>query len=166
MPLGLALNPAGTTLYMSDTQAQEVYSMPTATPSMPYTPTAISTVTFPTGLAVASNGTVYVASFMTDRVSTIPAAGGSPTVFATGFSSPYGLAFDANGNLFVSNEGSGSISRIPAGGGTPTTYVSGLDTPYFISFAPVPEPGAVMFACAAAGTCVAGWRRWRAHPSS
>jgi sugar lactone lactonase YvrE len=162
-PFGLALNAAGTTLYVSDLQAQEVYQVPTTTPSMPYTPTQVAAVSFASGLAVATDGTVYVGSYTTNTVRAIPPGGGTPTVYASGFMTPYGLALDANGNLFVSNEGSGSISRVPAGGGTPTTYVSGLDQPYFISFAPVPEPGAVLFACAAAGGCVAGWRRWRSR---
>jgi sugar lactone lactonase YvrE len=161
-PLSVALNSTGTVLYISDLQAQEVYQVPTATPSSPYSLTPVAAVSFASGLAVAPDGTVYVGNFTLGQVRAIPPGGGTPTVYASGFSTPYGLTLDPSGNLYVSNEGNGTISRVPVGGGTPLTYVSGLDTPYFITFIPVPEPGAVLFACAAAGVCVTGWRRWRA----
>jgi sugar lactone lactonase YvrE len=160
-PFGLALNAAGTTLYVSDLQAQEVYSVPTATPSTPYTPTPLAVVSRASGLAVGSDGTVYVGSYDTNTIRAIPPGGGTPTTYASGFMTPYGLALDATGNLFVSNFGGGSIYKVPPGGGTSSVYVSGLDGPYFIAFAPVPEPGAVLFACGAVSACFAGWRRIR-----
>jgi large repetitive protein len=160
-PFALALNPTGTTLYVSDLNAQEVYQVPTATPSTPYTPTPVAPVSFASGMAVAKDGTVYVGSYTTDTVRAIPPGGGTPTLYASGFMTPYGLALDSVGNLYVTNFGGGSITEVPVGGGTPSTYVSGLDQPYFLAFAPVPEPGSVMIACTAAAGCIAGWRRWR-----
>jgi sugar lactone lactonase YvrE len=159
-PIGLALNAAGTILYATDNSAQELYSMPTAAPS---TPTPLAPVSFPTGVAVGSDGTIYVSSSTTNSVRAVPLGGGSSTTYASGpsINFPYGLAFDASGNLYISTFGGGTIQRVAPGGGTPSTYVSGLNQPYFLAFAPVPEPGAVLFACAAMGGCVAGRRRVR-----
>jgi sugar lactone lactonase YvrE len=125
-PFGLALNPAGTTLYASDLNAQEVYQMPTDSPA---TPTPLAAVSFASGLAVGPDGTIYVGSYTTNSVRAIPAGGGTPTLYASGISAPYGLTVDPAGDLFVSGFADGTIYRVPAGGGMPSVYASGFDGP-------------------------------------
>jgi len=98
----------------------------------PYTgsPTILSGVTFPIGVAVAANGTVYVSNCGA-YCSQVPAVyvytGGSTTptssITSPDFSSLGGLALDAAGNLYVgeANRGTGAsdVFEVPAGSTTP-----------------------------------------------
>jgi sugar lactone lactonase YvrE len=88
----------------------------------------------PLGIAVATNGTIYVADSRNHCIRQISGGvvstfAGSPQIWgsldASGtnaqFNGPVGLAFDANGNLFVSDANNDTIREItPAG--TVTTF--------------------------------------------
>jgi glucose/arabinose dehydrogenase len=99
----------------------------------------------PTGVAVAADGTVYIAQLtgfpFTPGAANIYrlAPGGSiPTVFATGLTNITDLAFGADGSLYalelddnglLNPGGSGAILRINADGSHETIYNQGLVTP-------------------------------------
>ncbi|MGH9828783.1 MAG: hypothetical protein ACREDR_36640, partial [Blastocatellia bacterium] len=95
-----------------------------------YTDGAASTAQFnaPQGIAVASNGTVYVADASNGFIRALTTSGtassyaGGPNI---GMSTPVGLALSKNtGNLFVSDQGIHSIFNI-APGGSPATRIAG-----------------------------------------
>jgi YVTN family beta-propeller protein len=70
----------------------------------------------PTGVAVASNGNIYVANFGANTVTTYDATGKriSPTI--TGLGGPFALAFDPAGLLYVLNQTSATITKYQADG--------------------------------------------------
>jgi YVTN family beta-propeller protein len=116
------------------------------TNGMPTKPN-VKTQLNPAGVAVASNGHVYVANFGANTVTTYDATGKpiSPTI--TGLSGPFALAFDPSGQLCVLNQTSATITKYQADGtptGTidlptipPTTTFDGfaiaLDGPFWVS---------------------------------
>jgi glucose/arabinose dehydrogenase len=79
----------------------------------------------PTGLALASNGTLYVASTLTNKITAIPqamtrttpAAGGGTTVTADGdLKEPLGMVLAPNGDILTTNGGDGDIVETTPGG--------------------------------------------------
>jgi sugar lactone lactonase YvrE len=79
----------------------------------------------PTGVALASNGTLYLAGTLQNRITAIPeamtrtapAAGGGSTVSeGEHLKQPLGLAIAPNGNIITTNAGDGNIvETTPAG---------------------------------------------------
>ena len=80
----------------------------------PYT-TATTTIAsigsgFPTGLAVAANGTLYIANEYSDTISSVaPPYTGTPQTVISGLTNPGGIVFDASGNLWVANTYNGDV---------------------------------------------------------
>jgi sugar lactone lactonase YvrE len=68
------------------------------------------------------------------KVYRVPAAGGAPEIYASGFTKIIDIAFAEDGSLYVlqissaggppPQGGTGSLYRVPPGGGTPTTIVA------------------------------------------
>jgi sugar lactone lactonase YvrE len=81
-------------------------------------------------------GNLYVADTGADTVFKVPAGGGKPVTFASGFNDPTGLAFDPAGNLYVANNETSTVSEVPAGGGKSTTFATGLNGPIGLAFGP------------------------------
>ncbi len=95
---------------------------------------------FPSGIARAANGDLYVADRHNHRVRRITPAGvistiagngnrgysgdGGPAVDAS-FTEPIGLALDAAGNLYVADSGNGRVRRINLATGAITTVAGG-----------------------------------------
>ena len=71
----------------------------------------------PFGLAVATNGNVYVGD-MGDTYGTIRkvTSGGVVTTLATGFNAPYGVAVDSAGNVYVADTDNNAIRKVTSGG--------------------------------------------------
>lgn len=74
----------------------------------------------PYGVAVATNGDLYIADTFGSRIYRVPAGTplpvASPAVFVeAGISLPYALSFAPNGDLYVADAGPDAILRIPAG---------------------------------------------------
>ncbi len=95
---------ASNIFYVTDYQAGEIQYFP---PSGGTGKVLASMIIEATGLAFNSAGTLYVASDSSlnheATIYTIPAKGGSPSIFYQGsdLREAHGLAFDSNGNLFV-----------------------------------------------------------------
>lgn len=88
---------------------------------------------FPLGLAVGSDGDVFVGDVTGSRVVRVSAQGVA-TSFATGIPGPEGLAFDAFGNLLVVS-GDGIVYRVTAQGGV-TPLITDAGIPFWIAVAP------------------------------
>jgi len=112
-PLGVAINGAGTVLYVSDSGNQQIVSI-----SLPGGTSSIfkGSLSFtPYGLAVDSSGNLYVAggdNFI--HIYTSGGANGTPASIP-GFNAPYGLVLDASNDLFVSDTGNKQIEEFAAG---------------------------------------------------
>jgi len=95
----------------------------------------------PTTVAQGSDGALYVGQltgvpFLAGqaKVYRVPAAGGAPEIFASGFTKIIDLAFGEDGSLYVlqissaggapPQGGTGSLYRVPPGGGAPETIVA------------------------------------------
>jgi sugar lactone lactonase YvrE len=177
-PEGLAVNAAGTTLYVANTGTSMILQVDTASG-------ATSTFVANTG------GTVFDITFgpsdnaggTPDLYGTIMAGARSNTVvawegttgalidtFAGGLNNPAGLAFRPSDNILaISNRGTNTIVRSagsppgPAGGYTTSTLTSGTQptTPTYLQFhtAAVPEPG-LLALFGMAGVVMGGYA-WR-----
>lgn len=77
------------------------------------------------GVAVASNGDVYVSNWV-NILRVTPE--GDVSVFATGFVSANGSRFDSKGNLFVADYEGSAVRKITPDG-VMTTFASGLNGP-------------------------------------
>lgn len=126
-PVELAFNNAGD-LLVSEFFAQTVEEFSPAGTDLGQ----FASLTSPRGIAVDSQGNIYVVNQLTDVVYRFNADGTGQTVWATaadGISNPRGLAFDSNGNLYVVSSGfSGdtpsSIVKISPDGQTFSTFAT------------------------------------------
>lgn len=80
-----------------------------------------STFNHPTGLAIGTNGNLYVADASNAIIREINTVTDMVSTFAGGFIAPNGLAFDALGNLYVADPGTNKITKI-----TPDKYITPL----------------------------------------
>jgi len=119
------------------------------------TPTATS-LAAPTGIAVAADGTLYVADAGNNRVLQFPrpvnqsgritpsavigqtnfTSSVSAATSATSLKTPGGLAIGPNGDLFVADSGNNRVLEFPAGGGTGAAAVRVYGQPGMSSGAP------------------------------
>src|SRR4029077_9282606 len=110
----------------------------------------------PLGLAVAADGTLYVADLGNNRVLRYPrpvdqsgritpdavlgqtdfTSSASASVGPGSLSAPAGLAIGANGNLFVSDRGHTRVLEFPRGAGTGALAVRVYGQPGFSASAP------------------------------
>lgn len=65
----------------------------------------------------------------------IPAGGGTPFTFATGFSDPLGIVCDSQGNLFVTNYTGHRVDKVTPSG-TRTVFATGVTSPSPIAIDP------------------------------
>lgn len=94
------------------------------------------TIGVPSGIAVGSNGDIYVAerspgAKITKFNSTTFA---SSTFSISGFVDPLKIAFGPGGKLFVADFNTGKIVSIPATGGVASDYVTGASQPAGFTF--------------------------------
>ena len=94
--------------------------------------------TYPTAVAIAGNGDIYVVDYGNHKIRKISPAGVVTTFAGSGtagsadgigtaaqFNSPYGIVIDANGNLFVTDAGNHKIRKISPAGEVTTFAGSG-----------------------------------------
>ncbi|RYU91664.1 hypothetical protein EWM62_06925 [Mucilaginibacter terrigena] len=105
----MAFDDAGN-LYLADASTHVVKKMAVGTGEV--TVLSSSGVNYPFGMAIAKNGTIYVADFGDSNIKQIPAGGGTPVVVGTGFNQPTDVAVDAAGNVYVADQGNGKLKKI------------------------------------------------------
>jgi sugar lactone lactonase YvrE len=66
------------------------------------------------GVAVDSNGTLYIADPGNNQVVVQPAGGGTATTIGTGLKGPMGVAVDAAGNVYIADTGNNRIVEVAA----------------------------------------------------
>jgi sugar lactone lactonase YvrE len=112
-------------LESGENQTPKVLSETVIASGIPWIDSAEALVLGPTGLALASNGTLYVASTEDNRIlaiseavtRTTPAAKGGTVLTEGGhLKEPLGMAIAPNGNIITSNGGDGNmVETTPAG---------------------------------------------------
>lgn len=79
----------------------------------------------PTGIAVASNGDVYIGENGNHRIQVFSSTGTFKSIFnSTDVSEPQGMAFDGSGNLWVADALTNNIKKFNSGGTLLATYGS------------------------------------------
>ena len=106
-------------------QAPRVLSHQVVANGIPWRDDPAALVIGPTGVALASNGTLYLADTLDNRITAIPnaltrttaAAGGGTTVTQGGhLKQPLGMVLAPNGNILTTNAGDGNmVETTPAG---------------------------------------------------
>ena len=138
-PLGVVINSAGTTLYVSEDTSPVTcltYSITGGGYPKTYTPTANS---FPTAagpyepsrgspLALDASGNVYARDFNGTDIIKYHPDGSSPVTFVAAGLSPWGLAFDASGNLFVTEQLSPEYIQEYTSAGNASVSIGGFAT--------------------------------------
>lgn len=120
-------SPSGKILYVADANNNVVNLYDPAVPN----PSPIGTITsgldVPIGLAVDSQGTLYVVNIGNNTVTEYLHGTISPSFTITGgMSSPYGIGVDSHMNVFVSNLGNNTVTGYAAGQTSPYETVSGV----------------------------------------
>jgi DNA-binding beta-propeller fold protein YncE len=156
MPLGIAVNPAGTQVYVSDSANNLIRLFnPTTAPAVQTTVLAgiqgtaayadgavgVATLVEPSGLALAGGNlyfadlggsTVRVVNLATTVVTTVAGVPNTAASVDTApgvpgrFSQPDNLAVDAAGNIYVTDYRNRAVRKVAAGTGQISTYAGSL----------------------------------------
>jgi hypothetical protein len=96
--------------------------------------TVVKNIPGPSGLVVAPDGSMYVASFSKNSISKVDAAGRmTPFVTGMGLDGPVGLVLDPrNGNLYVANFNRNNVLKVSPQGRV-SVVATGLKRPYMLS---------------------------------
>ena len=88
---------------------------------LPQTVLAFAGLNKPVGVAVDSDGNVYVVDFGNNRVLELAPRSSTPSMLPfTGLAAPGGVAVDGAGNLYVTDRGNNRVLELAAGSSTPT----------------------------------------------
>lgn len=75
------------------------------------------------GLAVASNGDLYISTYDDSRIRKVTAATGNiSTLISTGLSYPMGIAMASNGDLYIADNGNVAVKKVASGTSTLTNF--------------------------------------------
>jgi sugar lactone lactonase YvrE len=128
-PRCIALDKNGAVL-VGDSATREVYRLDAAGKPTPLTNGGIG---IPMSIAVAKDGTLFVADLELHRIYKVPHEGGVPKLFANVLA-PRGVAFDSKGNLIVVSTRENQLHRITPDGKS-TVLVKGrpFDLPHNVA---------------------------------
>jgi sugar lactone lactonase YvrE len=179
-PEGLAVNAAGTTLFVADTGATDILQVNTSNGATSTFVSSPNTGGTPFDLTIGpsnnAGGTPDLYVSLTGggtRANTVASFEGTTGAFigtfATGLTNPAGIAFRPSDNiLMISNRGTNTIHRSagsppgPAGGYSTSVFISGLNNPTYLTFhTAVPEPG--VLALFGMASVVMGAYAWRSR---
>jgi sugar lactone lactonase YvrE len=90
---------------------------------------------YPFGIAVASDGSFWVAQANGGNVIHTDASGNLLASYSVG-GTPEDVAIRSDGQLFIANQGFGSVQQLDPTSGNVTTFVSGLGLPEGVNFTP------------------------------
>ena len=115
-------------LLAGDSSTRDVYRFDAPDKPVPLTKASIG---IPTAIAVAADGTLFVADTEVHRIWKVPAGGGKPAEFAT-IAAPRGLSIDSKGRLWILSISSkkGQVQRLPIDGSTKDVEVVVADFPF------------------------------------
>jgi hypothetical protein len=95
---------------------------------------SVSQFNMPLGLAIDSQGHLYVADFLNNRIRVINVATEVTSTFASlGVSGPSGVALDTSGRVFVANFSAGNVRRYDPSGLANLLFASGLVNPVAVA---------------------------------
>jgi len=145
-PSGIAVDGAGTTVFLADSNVSAIYSIPVVPPPTLSTPITLTSAGLvrPNGLALVGT-LLYVADSGHNQIATIDTAltplPVAPVIFAAGFNNPMGVAVDAvSGNVYVADSSNQVIQLVTTGPTTVTTLAGTIthsgssDTPAYFNF--------------------------------
>jgi sugar lactone lactonase YvrE len=87
----------------------------------------------PSGIAVDSDGNIYVSDLNRTFIYKLDPTGGFIGTIGNGFNTPYGLAIDTVNNIYVADNGNNRIVRMDINGNGMTSYYTGILAPYSVS---------------------------------
>ena len=92
----------------------------------------------PSGVAVASNGDLFISDKTAGTLSFIASGSTTPQVIATGLAQPVAVAIAADGSAYVATSAGNIVQVLYTGTayGTPATVATGLASPSAMAFAP------------------------------
>lgn len=100
-----------TILYVADIQHNQVVLFNPSTKALTQVGSITSGMNAPSGVAIDTNGVLYVANLGNNTVTEYKHGATTPFFTITGsLSSPYGIAVDLDGNVFVSNLGTNAVT--------------------------------------------------------
>jgi sugar lactone lactonase YvrE len=123
-PTGLALDASGN-LFVTDASTQSLYKITAAGVQT----TVASSLASASGVALASDGSAYVA--VSGAIKRVTSAG-AVTTFASGPAQPGGIALGSAGNLYVADVTGNRVLEF-APSGTQTTLASGFNAPQSVA---------------------------------
>ena len=118
----VAVDPAGTNLYLT---SPSVYAHLTlaSNGSFIINRTVATSLTYPDGMALGSNSSVYIADYSTGTVNRLDANTGA-SLSKVSLPNALGAALDSNGNLFISTYTGDTIAKYSTAGGQLTLNTS------------------------------------------